>query len=173
MRDCTRGTISTRSLKRSLSTLAAVPAAEAEDREDWVRRWIGEELSSPESQDLGSPRLELSCKSMKCCGSNIVFLNPTMDLILPRTVCVRLAEEGGETRWRLVFWISFSFSLFLIFNFSPFSFFLTAGLDLDLQRNSKGSGYLQECPRISDKLAGGFKFNSTEKEMSKSWLINI
>lgn len=72
MRDWTSGTISTKSLKSTRSKLPLVPEAAAElASEDWVWRWAKDVLSSAESQELGSPKLELSCKSTKCWPSYI------------------------------------------------------------------------------------------------------
>lgn len=80
MRDWTRGTISTRSLKRTRSTLLPVGVGASEE---WVvGRWVGDELMlmlmlllslSPESHDFGSPKFGLSCKSIKRWASNIVW----------------------------------------------------------------------------------------------------
>lgn len=58
MRDWTRGTISTRSLKRTRSTLPPVGAVV----EVWVGRWVGDELPCDES------------KSIKCWASYILLL---------------------------------------------------------------------------------------------------
>lgn len=74
MRDWTRGTISTRSLKRTRSTLLLwVVVVEEWAREDWV----GDELASPESHDFRSwPKLlELSCDCRKFCASYILFFS--------------------------------------------------------------------------------------------------
>lgn len=73
MRDWTRGTISTRSLKRTRSTFP--PAEEASW--EWFGWWVGEELLllSSESHDFGSPKLlEFCCKSTKRWASYILFL---------------------------------------------------------------------------------------------------
>lgn len=81
MRDWTRGTISTRSLKRTRSTLLPLGVGASEE---WVvGRWVGDELMlmlmllslSPESHDFGSPKFGLSCKSIKRCASNILWFS--------------------------------------------------------------------------------------------------